>query len=75
MLWITSLIFLSHFCFQCLKNLRKKNRIIEYENKNKFSSIFIKKKKKLKIVGKDYEHIGEKSCFLFSYARIKCQLG
>ena len=35
----------------------------------------LKKKKKLKIVGKDYEHIGEKSCFIFSYARIKCQLG
>ena len=36
------------------KKFENKNRIIEYQNKNKFSSIFIKKKKKLKIVGKDY---------------------
>ena len=44
--------------------------------KTKISLVaFSLKKKKLKIVGKDYEHIGEKSCFLFSYARIKCQLG
>ena len=55
MLWITSLIFFISFLFSMPKKFeKKKNRIIEYENKNKFSSIFIKKKKKLKIVGKDY---------------------
>ena len=51
--------FLISFLFSMPKKFENKNRIIEYENKNKFSSIFIKKKKKK----------------LKSYARIKCQFG
>ena len=61
--------FLISFLFSMPKKFENKNRIIEYQNKNKFSSIFIKKKKK------NLNHMQESSvnlgtqCFMFSNSK------